>query len=134
MFRPKKASNSALSTRSSPPAKRWRRPRAGPRRLAKTRRCRSAPPSSRSRKAFRPRGLRGIAGALQRQLPRHQVERIDADAELEGVVALDLRRDLVAQKIRDHLDQFAGYRFVLHVISPVGLATATNRFRSPTSV
>ena len=64
---------------------------------------------------------------FQRQLPRHQIERVDADAELEGVVALDRGRDLVAQKIRDRLDQFGGCRFVLHVISPLG---ANNRNKS----
>ena len=47
----RKALNSASSTRWCRRAKRWPRPSAGPRRSARTRRCRSAPPSRRSRRA-----------------------------------------------------------------------------------
>ena len=65
---------------------------------------------------------------LQRQLPRHQIERVDADAQLEGVVALDDGRDLVAQEIRDRLDQFGGCRFVLHLSLPS--SARSNRSRS----
>ena len=43
-----------------------------------------------------------------------EIERIDADAELEGVVVLDLGGDLIAEEIRNRLDQFRGRRFVLH--------------------
>ena len=45
----------------------------------------------RAKQLLEPRGLRGITPLLQRQLARDQIERVDADAELEGVVALDLR-------------------------------------------
>ncbi len=62
-----------------------------------------------------PRGFRGIAALLQRQLARYQVERVDRDPQLECVVPADLRRDIVAQEIRDRLDQFGGCRFVLHL-------------------
>ena len=54
---------------------------------------------------------------LQPKFTRDQIERVDADAKLECVVALDDRRDLVAQKLRDRLDQFGGCRFVLHLNS-----------------
>ena len=45
-----RARNSVSSTKWCRRAKRWRRPSAGPRRSARTRRCRSAPPSRRSSK------------------------------------------------------------------------------------
>ena len=77
---------------------------------------------------FQPRSFRGIAALLQRQLPSHQIERVDADAQLEGVVALDDGHDLVTQKICDGLDQFGGCRFVLHLFTlPLG---ANNLSRS----
>ncbi len=72
---------------------------------------------------FQPRGFRYIVALLQRQLPRHKVERVDADAELEGVVALDDGGDLVAEEIRDCLDQFGGCRFVLHLYPPLGASS-----------
>src|SRR6185369_10232246 len=37
----------------------------------------------------------------------------------EGVVALDLRRDLIAEEVCNRLDQFGGCRFVLHYF-PLG--------------
>src|SRR4051794_7525714 len=54
-----------------------------------------------SEQLFQPHGLSGFARPLQRELPRYEIERVDADAELEGVVALDRGRDLGAEKIRD---------------------------------
>ena len=54
----RKARNSASSTRWCRQAKRWPRPSAGPRPSARTRRCRSAPPSRRSRRACRCRWSR----------------------------------------------------------------------------
>src|SRR6267142_6790941 len=78
-----------------------------------------------------PHRPRSIAPLPLRQLPRHEIERVDADAKLEGVVALDDGGNLVAEEIRDRLDQFGGCRFVLHVISPAGPAAAANRFPSP---
>ncbi len=77
-----------------------------------------------------PRGFRGIAALLQRQLPRHQIERVDGDPQLEGVVAVDLRRDVVAQEIRDRLDQFGRCRFVLHLSCSLSLVGANSRNRS----
>ena len=62
-----------------------------------------------------PRGFRGIAALLQRQLARHQIERVDRDPQLERVMPADLGRDIVAQEIRDRLDQFFRCRFVLRV-------------------
>jgi hypothetical protein len=49
-------------------------------------------------------GFRGIAVRFERELARHQIEGIDPYPQLEGVVALDDRRDLVAQKVCDCLD------------------------------
>ncbi len=54
----RKATNSASSTRWCRTARRWRRRSAGPRRSARTRRCRSAPPSRPSRRALRSRWSR----------------------------------------------------------------------------
>src|SRR5258707_14374574 len=87
--------------------------------------------SVQTKQLFQPYGLRRITPLLQRQLPRDEIQRIDADAQLEGVVARDDGGDLVAEEIRDRLDQFGGCRFVLHVISPAGLAAAANRSPSP---
>src|SRR5262245_17701916 len=83
---------------------------------------------------LQPRRLCRIAPLRQRQLPRDQIERVDADAELEGVVPLDDGRDFAAEEIRDRLDQFAGCRFILHAISLAEQVTAANRFPFPTSV
>ena len=46
-------------------------------------------------------GFSGIAPLLPRQLPRHEVEDIDGHAQLEGLVAGDQRRDVVAEEIGD---------------------------------
>src|SRR5882724_5481618 len=87
----------------------------------------------RAEQLFQPRRLRSITPLLQRQLPRDEIQRVDADAELEGVVALDDGGDLVAEEICDRLDQFGGCRFVLHVTLLSELAVSTDRFPSPTS-
>src|SRR4051794_24343557 len=44
-----------------------------------------------------PLDLLRIARLLPRQLPRHEVEDVDGDAQLEGLMAGDQRRDVVAQ-------------------------------------
>src|ERR1700694_3680173 len=80
-----------------------------------------------------PLGFRGIAALLQRQLARHQIERVDRDPQLERVMPADDRRDIVAQEIRNRLDQFFRCRFVLHVTFLAVPAAATDRSRSPTS-
>ena len=40
-----------------------------------------------------PRSLRGIAALLQRQLPRHKIQRVDRDPQLERIVSADFQRD-----------------------------------------
>src|SRR5258705_6184307 len=82
--------------------------------------------SVRAKQLLQPRGFRSVVVLLQRQLARDEIQRVDADAELEGVVALDDGRDLVAEKIRDRLDQFGGCGFVLHLYFPLG-ANSRNR-------
>src|SRR5262249_487209 len=81
-----------------------------------------------------PRALRRITSLRQRQLSGDEVECVDADAELERVVSLDLRDDLVPEQIPYRLDQFGGRRFVLHVISLAEQVTAASRFPFPTGV
>src|SRR4051812_32620437 len=45
--------------------------------------------------------LRSIAPLFPRQLPRHEIENVDCDAQLEGLVAGDQRRDVVTEEIGD---------------------------------
>src|SRR5437588_7521055 len=74
----------------------------------------------RAEQLFQPRAFGSIAPLLQRQLARDEIQRVDTNAELESVVARDDGRDLVAEEIRDRLDQFGGCRFVLHLYFPLG--------------
>src|SRR6185437_13777656 len=76
-------------------------------------------------------GFSPVAGIFQRQLPRDEVEDVDRDAQLEGVEARDERRDIVAQEIRNRLDQLGGGRFVLHVNLLEEQVAATDRFPFP---
>src|SRR5438132_12309758 len=74
----------------------------------------------RAEQLSQPHHLRSVAPLLQRQLSRHKIQCVDADAKFEGVVALDDGRDLVAEEICDRPDQFGGCRFVLHLYFPLG--------------
>ena len=70
----------------------------------------------RAQQRCQPRAFRGIAALLQRQLPRHQIERVDRDPQLEGVDgplisgAMSLRR-----KSATALVSSTRCRFILHV-------------------
>src|SRR5258708_1908155 len=74
-----------------------------------------------------PRRFGSITTLLQRQLARDQVQRVDRDPQIEGIMSADHRRDIVAQEIRDRVDQLGGCRFVLHIIFP---RRASSRNRS----
>src|SRR5436305_11238007 len=50
-----------------------------------------------SEQRTQPLHLPRIAALLQGQLPRHEVQDVDGDAQLEGLVAGDQRRDVVAE-------------------------------------
>src|SRR3954451_8427192 len=51
-------------------------------------------------KLRQPLSFRGIAAGLERQLPRHQIERVDRHPQLERVMPGDFRREFAAQKLR----------------------------------
>ena len=51
--------------------------------------------------AAQPLHLTRVAPLLPRQLPRHEIEDVDGHAQLEGLVALDQRRDVVAEEVGD---------------------------------
>ena len=88
----------------------------------------------RAEQLLQPRGFRSITPLLQRQLPRHEIERVDADAKLEGVVALDLTGVIsLRRKSATALISSVGVgsSCILFLLS--GPAAAADRFPSPTN-